>query len=526
MVKETRYPKHIIEINGIQVNLGNNIVVDYDMDNTYYTGSFTLPDITSLDITQKEKEILMNVDYLAAIRIYYKEFTNEEDMFNATSEDLDLVVNGYATDVNTNETKEDAIDRTITFNSMMGIAYDSSMQFDLIISDCTTTILNGLAQNFLIPSQVDSWDSYLKKTSLNNNAINQNNNTEYIYDFSAQSQSIYYNNLVSIYNKNSTLAKFPTVFNTYLPTVIGPNIMTTPEQKKEMQRLSIPKEVQTSLINKVVFDTLTHSKYFIVKANSTSNFGEALDTIKQNHVIKIFQEPDGTLKVVTPTYFYNQTVDVLQFDLTDNVQSVSFGGLSNLFNAVMVHGTGATGFAFDPIAYEMAIPKNTKSPLSDDINSKTGTYEFNPDFTNPDPKYLRIKHLFRRNIFNDFDAYTTAVNELYNISKSATVTFETIYNKNIKPGMFFNLKNSNYLKNLNLKYSEEQAKTIADSQLWIIKSVKLKINKNDIGMTVVGYRNAIKDFPERLITPSNSLSLIDVNFLNTIEKNKNLITLH
>ncbi len=495
--QKTIYPKHLIYIKGIKMNLGNDINFTFDMDETFYNGSFNLPDTSKIkpnynnelseekNLSNKEKILkeINNLRYRDSLRIYYGEFSTIEEANNASfdSEKMSLIIDGYIADVSANENRSDVISRDIIFKSNMGLAYENSMQYDIPMVRCAETVLNGLNQCLLIPEDFDS-DKYFSKEVAGEK--DEKVSYRYVYDFSANEDT----------------------------------------------------ELKTdALISKVIFDEFTHSKYFVVKGNSTTEFGECLDTIKKNHSIKVFQHPDGTLSVTTPTYFYQERGEALQFDLKTNIQEVSFGGLNNLYNAVLVHGSGCNGFAFDPISYELALPQEVKVEKSffdidENVNVLAADATKLPlkNSFSPDPKYLKIKHIFKRNILDPFSAYTTAVNELYNISKSATVSFNTLYNPKIRPGMFFQIKNSTYLKNLAMEgnISLVEAQNIADEQLWIIKRVEGTISKNDITCKVVAYRNAIADFPAEWITPSDGLSILDLNLLDSISKSKNNVVLH
>jgi len=457
-------PKHIVLINGVEIDLSNPIEVEYDIDRTFYTGSTTLPQITSeqlsKDLSEEEKDrimkTLLDIKELDSIKIYYKEYETKAEANNATKEEMNLIVNAFVKDLEVNESKENAIDRKLIFNSTMGFCYENSMQYDLISTSCRQTFFDGLRQNGLIPTQ----------------NINYSTAEEVI----STSYSKYLTNTV-----NDTS-------NNYIYTFTG------------------------SIIETIKFDEFTHNDYFIVKCNCTTNFGEGIDTVKQNHAVKIYQSPDGTVNVLSPAYFSLQSAEVLVFDLNENVNDIAFGGLTNLYNAVYVVGTGCTGFAFDPFSYESQLPEDADE--DDKPFDSAGNYKTN---FSPNMQYLRVKYLFRRNIFDGFNAFNTAINELYNISKSSVVSFETVYTSDLQPGRLCNIKNSNYLKYI---------KGVSDDQLWIIKNVKITISKENISATVQVYRNMIADFPEKFIISPDSLSLLDASLITTLTKTENSTLLH
>lgn len=460
MVIQNIIPRHIIVLKGIEVNLGNDIDVEYDQDNTFYFGSFNFPDVSGMsfdNLTEEQKKIAidrLNVfEYRDTVKIYYKEFDNAYDAMKATKEDMNLIVDGYVSDTKVVESRDGAIETAISFRSLMGIAYESSTLYDIPIGQFKNTLFDGLVQVGLIAQQTK-----------------------------ATSQSI-------IDNINN----------------IGASLNNTSDSKHTYSFNS-----DGDLINTINLDNFTNNKGFVPKATSTTNFGEVLDTIKKNHAIKIFQLPDGTLNCVRPSFFYSEKSTVLQLDAKVNCQNIDFGGIENLYNAVLVYGEGCTGFAFDPIAYELGLPEDLKN-INEDLTQIPEVYDEN--FI-PNKKYLRIKHIFKRNIKSPYEANETAINELYRISKTATISLDTIYSADAIPGNLFQLRNSNYVKKLSEK------NMMSEDQFWIIKNVKIKISKNDIGMRITGYRNGIADIPINYLTYQNGAgtSFLQYDVLSTLTK--------
>ena len=492
-------PKHLIFINGVKMDLGNDIDIEYDLDFTYYFGSFNLPDVNKLNINKSTKTILNDIKFLDSIIIYYGEFSTRDEANSADYNNMTKIVDGYISDVIANETRDGALDRTIEFKSMMGLAYENPLRFDIIITDCATTILSALLGIGLIVDSTAALESYQDAVILAQNTSPTKIGNKYVYTFNTQQ---------SLVEENNELFDNLKLTDNYV------------EFKK-----------RDAFIDKIIFDEFTHDKNFIVKANTTTNVGEAFDSIKKNHAVKIFQTPDGTLNIVTPGYFYANNITAIDFDVKTTIQNINFGGLNNIYNAVVVYGTGCVGFAFDPISYELALPqavKNSKTPITG--VDADGNFTYKSGFT-PDLRYLNYKSLFRRNIENPFVAYNTAINELYEISKNAKISFNTIFSAKIYPGRFFRINNSQYLRNLLLKsfdYDEVVAQAKANEQIWIIKNVKVKISKNDIGCTVIGYKNAIVDIPAELIIPNNGdgMSILDINLLSGLSKSANDIVLH
>lgn len=226
------------------------------------------------------------------------------------------------------------------------------------------------------------------------------------------------------------------------------------------------------------------SEGFVIKVDSSKFPGVVLKSFKEKYAINVFQTGDGSLRVWTPSYMLQQDVGVYEYDLETNIFNVDYGDGQNDIDCVIVHGTNASGVAFDPIAIQLKY----NLPIL-------------PTPETLDQGLLNPLHIERRDLYSETDCQKVAQEKMVEIGRNYTITATTEYNPSQFLGDMFIIKNS---------------LIIPETQKWIIKKRSAVISKDNVECTIVGYSNSVTDFPDNILI--SQTGLLDTDMLDVTEK--------
>ena len=227
--------------------------------------------------------------------------------------------------------------------------------------------------------------------------------------------------------------------------------------------------------------------YLSPKIDSTHFFGNVLEQIRDKYAIQIYQTGKGDLYIRRPSYFYNSSLTVFEYDIQENVFNIDYGDITQKVDSVCVLGSNCAGIAFDPIAYQLRLGV---TPTGETIV---------PDGDKLNPLYLN-----RRDFYSPEDCQKFAREKLVELAKNYAISFDTIYQTDQNIGDMFVIKNSS---------------VIDENQKWIIKSRTITISKDSIKCNIVGYSNSIQDLPENILL--SATGVLDTDILNL--KNRDVI---
>lgn len=149
------HPKHFIVIKDKQIELGDNISIEEDLDEIYNTANLELPDVTSLGLKTLRK--------FDSLIIYYNDFPTREQANNAEISDCKKIFTGYIHSVKVNESKTDGIMYTVEGRSTLGLAYErttitkafNTLLSEIMVKGLTETFLLGIIPYIYISSDID-----------------------------------------------------------------------------------------------------------------------------------------------------------------------------------------------------------------------------------------------------------------------------------------------------------------------------------------------------------------------------------
>jgi len=227
----------------------------------------------------------------------------------------------------------------------------------------------------------------------------------------------------------------------------------------------------------------------------TSNFlGEVFDNIRKGYSVNIYQESDGVLRIRLPSSF-SESQNPWIMDILTNAFEVDYGDVSQNVDSIVVAGTNCIGVAFDPITYQL---KN--GVLRENLVSKIV----------PVNRLLNPIVIVRRDLYSTEDCQRVAREKLLEIAKNYVITIKCLYEPEMQLGDTFIVNNS---------------QKIFNTQIWIIKSKTIKINKSGAAtLTIKGYSNCLVDFPEDILT--SATGILDTDILELTDRVVSATELH
>jgi len=115
-----KYPKHLIVIKNKSYNLGNDIVIEEDLDILYQTANFSFP---YYDNNKQGLKIFNRYDN---VQIYFKFFDTAAERENATVDDLQRIFTGYINRMEVSQNKSGGYNYNLYCRSTAAFAYEIS----------------------------------------------------------------------------------------------------------------------------------------------------------------------------------------------------------------------------------------------------------------------------------------------------------------------------------------------------------------------------------------------------------------
>ena len=134
----TDYPKHFLEIKNKIFQIGDNIVIEEDVDVIYKTLSFDFPEIIQNDFNSLE---LKKYD---TVTVYFNEFNTSDERNAAAIQDCKKIFVGYIQEVIASEDKTSGVILGITCRSTLGLAYERTTLVKAFSSTIPQIISTGL----------------------------------------------------------------------------------------------------------------------------------------------------------------------------------------------------------------------------------------------------------------------------------------------------------------------------------------------------------------------------------------------
>lgn len=134
-----QYPKHYLIIRDKQYDIGNNFVIEEDLDKCFNTMTF---DIAYIEGEKNNLEwSTKDIGYHDRIQLYFNFFNTPDERDSATIEDMELIFDGYIEENPLSENKSDGIKWTgIKCNSTFGLAYERTTQTDFFNANMSLII--------------------------------------------------------------------------------------------------------------------------------------------------------------------------------------------------------------------------------------------------------------------------------------------------------------------------------------------------------------------------------------------------
>lgn len=144
------YPKHLLVIKDKSFNIGNNFVIDEDLDRIYQEMTFDVPYYSEGSWTLKD------INYHDRVQLYFKFFNTPQERDAASIEDLDLVFDGYIEDRPISENKSEGIQwKSLKCKSTFGLAFERTTLTKFFEANIQTILQKGIEEVHLsefIPS--------------------------------------------------------------------------------------------------------------------------------------------------------------------------------------------------------------------------------------------------------------------------------------------------------------------------------------------------------------------------------------
>lgn len=145
-----KYPLHKILIRDKVFDLGNDIIIDENLDDIFMSGSVSLPKIES------ETWSTLDLKKYDVLKIYFKFFDSEEERQTATIDDMKLIFDGYIDTLPVSEDKSSGINYNgLSFKSTIALLWERTAPLPFTSLPVLNIINLGLEYTelqFLIPS--------------------------------------------------------------------------------------------------------------------------------------------------------------------------------------------------------------------------------------------------------------------------------------------------------------------------------------------------------------------------------------